>query len=77
MISCIQIINAIGAAVERKAKEEAMPKAPTPKPHGIPIRTHRLDTKTGKLEPIDKAPPHVKAARRRKRGKVTGARAAK
>ena len=71
-----------------KAIEDAMAKAPTPyvKPkvrvnaQGIPIAGVLVKTTdTGKTVIVkkDTAPPHVRAGRRRKRDKITGAGAAK
>ena len=47
-----------------------MPKKPIPIPKGYKL-------KDGKLVKSDTAPPHVRAGRRRKAGKVTGVRPAK
>jgi hypothetical protein len=68
--------------------EDAMAKPPTPyvkpkvrvKAQGIPmagvlVRTD--DTGKHRIVKKDTAPPHVRAGRRRKANKVTGARAAK
>lgn len=64
-----------------KALEEAMPKKPTKVLRGIPIGGSFKATTTDTGKPVvvkrDTAPPHVRAGRRRKAGKVTGARAAK
>ena len=43
---------------------------------GIAVKGIRK-TKDGKITKTDTAPPHVRQARRRKAGKVTGVRAAK
>jgi hypothetical protein len=43
---------------------------------GIAVKGIRK-TKDGKIAKLDKAPTHVKQKRRRTKGKVTGARAAK
>lgn len=45
-----------------------------PKLKGTPVKG---TVKDGKFIKADNAPPHARAARRRKAGKVTGARAAK
>lgn len=71
-----------------KAIEDAMAKAPTPyvkpkvrvKAQGIPIAGVMVRTDdTGKTRIVkkDTASPHVRAGRRRKLDKITGARAAK
>lgn len=56
-------------------QETTMAKVPTKKLKGIPVKGVRL--KDGKIAKTDRAPPHVKAGRRRKAGKITGARAAR
>ena len=65
-----------------KALEDAMPMKPRVrvKAQGIPIAGVIVKTTdTGKKVIVkkDTAPPHVRAGRRRKAGKITGARAAK
>jgi hypothetical protein len=65
-----------------QALEDAMPLKPRVrvKAQGIPIAGVLVKTTdTGKTVIVkkDTAPPHVRAGRRRKAGKVTGARAAK
>ena len=45
-----------------------------PKLKGTPVKG---TVKDGKFIKADNAPPHARAARRRKAGKVTGVRAAK
>ena len=65
-----------------KALEDAMPMKPRVrvKAQGIPIAGVLVNTTdTGKTVIVkkDTAPPHVRAGRRRRAGKVTGARAAK
>lgn len=65
-----------------KALEDAMPLKPRVrvKAQGIPIAGVLVRTDdTGKTRIVkkDTAPPHVRAGRRRKRDKITGARAVK
>lgn len=62
-LSALQITLALEAAAPMKLK-------------GTKIDTHRMD-KNGKLVRIDKAPTNIKQARRRKAGKVTGAKPAR
>lgn len=58
------------------ALAKAFDKEPNMRLRGIRTKGVRL-TAAGKIAKTDSAPPHVKAARRRKAKKVTGARAAK
>jgi hypothetical protein len=66
MIAVLQIIQTL---------EDKMALKPRPSTgHKTTVRTHKLDTKTGRLEPIKKKlPPHVKYAMEKrtkvKRGK--------
>lgn len=61
-----------------KALEDAMPLKPRVKvkARGIPLEENYTE-RDGKIVKRDTAPPHVRAGRRRKRDKVTGARAVK
>ena len=57
-----------------KQESETIPKQPV-KLKGIKVSG--VSFKAGKITKKDTAPPHVRAGRRRKAGKVTGVRAAK
>lgn len=54
----------------------ALEKAAPMKLKGIAVKGIRK-TKDGKITKTDTAPPHVRQARRRKAGKVTGAKGAR
>lgn len=61
---------------QRQQEVLAMALKPKPTRKGIPLAGNFAE-KDGKIVKKDTAPPHVRAGRRRKANKVTGARAAK
>lgn len=68
----------LSALLVAQALEDAMPLKPRikVKAKGIPLAGNFTE-RDGKIIKRDTAPPHVRAGRRRKANKVTGAKAAK